>query len=118
MRRRILDVLAALVGIGVVVGEAIEVPAEAKNDDRSDEFPRQRIGGGTHFRERIDRAKLLGRLPGLRKLAAKLREPRKESMLMAYTPPPPGSEPGTEPTLTAEKQDDDDKGSGVSGVRG
>ena len=88
MRRFLLEALACVVGVGVLVGEAIEpAPAQADDGGGGDEFPSQRRGGGTHFRERIERAKLLGKLPGLRKMAAKLREPRSSSVLAAYTPP-------------------------------
>lgn len=89
MKKVFLECLAAIAGLSLLVGEAMEpAPAAAKGKDApSDEFPGQRRGGGTHFRERIERAKLLGKLPGLRRMAVKLREPRSSSVLAQYTPP-------------------------------
>lgn len=118
LRNLSLELLAAALGAGILVGEALEEPMFASNDDGGDEFPAQRQGAGTHFRQRIGRAKLLGQLPGLRAMATKLRQPRTGSVLAAYTPDPNGQPPGG---LIAEgkgKNDDDNRGSGVSGVRG
>jgi hypothetical protein len=98
-----LEVLAALCGVGLVVGETVEAVL-ADDDGGQDEFPGQRRGGGTHFKERVERAKVLGEFPGLRRMAAKLREPRG---LAAYTPPDDGQSRGGPST-----------GGGTRGVKG
>jgi hypothetical protein len=76
VRIRLLDFLAALVGVLLVFGETVE-PAQAKKggDQPADQFPGQRRDAGTHFRERVERAKLLGKLPGLRSAARRLQGP-------------------------------------------
>ncbi|MGD1939863.1 MAG: hypothetical protein ACFB0G_00990 [Leptolyngbyaceae cyanobacterium] len=118
LRNLLLELLAAALGAGILVGETLDQPAIASNDDDGGQFPDQRIGGGTHFRERIGRAKLLGQLPGLRAMATKLRQPRTGSVLAAYTPDPNQQPPGGPIAEGKGKNDDDNRGAGVSGVRG
>ncbi|MEM6839674.1 MAG: hypothetical protein AAF609_22900 [Cyanobacteria bacterium P01_C01_bin.120] len=87
-----LEALAAVVGLGLVMGQRLEpaVADEVNCNDGQCDWPSQRRGSGVHFWERIGRAKYLGQLPGLRKAAIKLQEPRGLTALMAeYGNPSP-----------------------------
>ncbi|MEM6836319.1 MAG: hypothetical protein AAF609_05640 [Cyanobacteria bacterium P01_C01_bin.120] len=103
LRKPVLEGLAAVAGLAIVAGESLETPAvadEVNCDDGQCDWPSQRRGSGVHFWERIQQAKYLGRMPGLQKVAAKLREPRNASVLMAeFAAPAPG------PTQTPPPED-------------
>ena len=102
VRRALLEGLAAVAGVALVAGESLETPAVAETNctDGQCDWPTQRRGSGVHFAERISRAKVLGQLPGLRRVAAKLREPRGLGIGAAGYDPPPGSQSSGKPGTT------------------